>query len=313
MDEEKIAPNNGWLKSFLIFIFFVAAIGGTVWYVGSLQCSFPVKFAVGQIDQRFKLSESDIKLVGQDAASRWDQTLNKDVLEYDPNASLKINLVYDERQSKVDQLNSESAKIGQSAQSVESFRQKFKSLLSSYEKDLANYNAKVESWNNQGGAPHDVYSELQKESKDLEQRRVSLNNVASLLNTQIDQHNSNLGQFNQEVETQSNKLITQGLYYEDQNKIDIFTYYDKEELRLVLMHELGHAMGIDEHTTNEKSIMFAVLEKQNLKDPQPLEEDIAAISNKCNLSNNFSLNNLEIQFKAVIRNLSLRLKSNGVQ
>lgn len=265
-----------------VIVFLLIAGAGFYFYNLYLKnpCKVPVKYAIGDVDSRFKISSAEVKEISVDAVNRWNSETNDTLLVYDPTATLKINLVYDDRQAKVDRLNSEVAILDSSGNAIDTARSKLELMISTYEKDLSKYNAQVSYWNAQGGAPQDVYSQLQNDKINLESRRNQINSYSSLINSQIDEHNSNIGQVNGEIEADKNKIITQGLYYSGENKIDIFTFGNKEELRLVLVHELGHALSLG-HDEAETSIMYPMLGGQNLADPTLSTEDIQMFDSTC--------------------------------
>jgi hypothetical protein len=265
----------------IVFLIIVVGFGYFV-YSSYLKnpCQVPVKYAIGNVDPRFKVTSPEVLNIAEDAANRWDSETGERVLEYDPSATLKINLIYDDRQANVDRLNSEVANLDSSGNAIDTARAKLELMISSYENDLNDYNAEVSSWNTKGGAPADVYNQLQAEKNSLEQRRISINNYTSLVNTQINDHNSNLDQTNVEINASKNTIITSGLYYPAEPKIDIFTFGNKEELRLVLMHELGHALSL-EHDAINTSIMYPILGDQNLSNPTLSSEDLNMFNSTC--------------------------------
>jgi hypothetical protein len=271
-------------KSIWPLITFLIILVGFGYFIYSTYlknpCKVPVKYAIGNVDPRFKISSSDVLNIAEDAANRWDGEIGEQVLSYDPSASLKINLVYDDRQANVDKLNSEVASLDSSGNAIDSARAKLESMVTAYQNDLASYNSEVASWNAKGGAPTDVYNQLQTEKNSLEQRRISINNYTSVVNAQINEHNTNLDQTNNEINASKNKIITSGLYYTANPKIDIFTFGNNEELRLVLMHELGHALSL-EHDTINASIMYPILGDQNLSNPVLTSEDIQMFDTTC--------------------------------
>lgn len=266
----------------IIFVLLVLVGIGYFFYISFLQnpCGVPIHYAIGPVDSKFRISSADTLKVAEDAASRWNAESGENLLVYDPNATLKINLVYDERQAKVDQINSAVGSLNSSGNAIDSFRKKVEADVSRYQQDLANYNATVEYWNSHGGAPADIYAQLQATKKSLDQQRQTINASASLLNQQINEHNSNIGDLNTQLDADRNKLITEGLYYTAEKKIDIFTFGNSEELRLVLMHELGHALSLD-HDTQPTSIMYPVLGQQNLSNPTLSSEDISIFHQNC--------------------------------
>lgn len=282
--EENLKPRAACtLSVFIIFVLLVAVIYFFYSQYLANPCKVPVKYAIGDVDPRFKISSSEVKIITEDAVNRWNLESGENVLAYDPSADLKINLIYDERQAKVDKLNSEVATLDSSGNAIETARSKLQSMISSYENDLNDYNSTVAYWNARGGAPNDQYNQLQDEKNSLEIRRNQINDYSSLINSQINEHNSNLDQVNQEIDADKNTIITSGLYYPAIPKIDIFTFGNEEELRLVLMHELGHAISLD-HDVLNTSIMYPVLGEQNLSNPNLSQEDLILLNSTCKKS-----------------------------
>jgi len=270
--------------AFLPVIIILAIFGAGYYYIYNHYlanpCGTPVRYAIGDVDSRFRVSNSDVARIAKDAASHWNAESGEDLFEYDPSSTIKINLVYDERQANIDKINTEVGSLNTSGNAIDSFRTKLQNKISQYQKDLAIYNATVNSWNSKGGAPADVYAQLQNEKVDLDKRLASINSSAQLLNEQINSHNSNLNQLNSEINSNKNTIITEGLYYIAEKKIDIFTFGNEEELRLVLMHELGHALSLD-HDKKSTSIMYPILGEQNLSDPKPSVEDLNEYTATC--------------------------------
>lgn len=292
MDQEELLlkpkPRSKAIITILVVIFFVVLASVFSYYKYKSYCSSTVKFSLGEVDPKFNLTENEIVSIVNDAAARWDKTSGTDVFEYDPTASLKINLVYDERQANVDKLKATVSDLNQKNQSLDAWKDQLKVMISSYDADLAAYNAEVNSWNAKGGAPTDVFNQLESKRKALDARRVDINKTAELMNIQVGKYNLSVDQIKTEADKGKNQLITEGMYFSKENKIDIYTFSNTEELRLVLMHELGHARGA-EHATNDSSIMYAILGEQNLADPLPTEEDVSMINSSCKIRimNNF--------------------------
>lgn len=269
--------------AFLALIFLVSVGFAVAYFGGYIQrCTTPVKFAVGDVDSRFKVSKDQVIESAKDAASRWNQKSGQTWYEYDPDSSFKINLVYDDRQARLDQINAEVANYNANSDTVKKNSEVISQNVAKYQKDLADYNAAVAYWNSQGGAPTDVYNQLTAAQQELESRRIKINQDLQMYNIQVDANNANLSDLETKIDSQKNKIETQGEYKGD--KIDVYTFGDLDELRLVLMHELGHALTTN-HAEKSTSIMYYLLADQNEKDPHPTDEDIALIKNKCKIRN----------------------------
>jgi len=292
-----LKPKRPRLKVFFISLI-VITLGGLLYYgFFYLYCSLPVHYSVGDIDPRFNIKREEVITIAQEAEGRWNSAIGQEILKYDPEASLKITFVYDQRQADLDKLNTELQKIGASNSNLESSAEQIEKLNDQYEKDLEDYSArlkiyndKVTYYNNQGGAPADIYTKLQTESENfdqeksaLDQRRSELIRLSTLYDSQVGEYNNDLEKINNHIKEKQNQLVTQGLYYSAENKIDIFTFGNKEELRLLLMHELAHATGID-HSENDKAVMSPILNPDLEADPLPTADDLNLIKSRCQIN-----------------------------
>lgn len=269
------------LKFFVGFLALFLISGSIYWYLNYYDpCGTPIAYRIGNVDDRFGISSQELKSTLDDAANRWNQKFSKTVFEYRDDAELEINLVYDERQQKIDEMKKQIAEFDSATGSIDEFKTKLENMARDYEADLSDYNREVNYWNNLGGAPPAVYNDLNAEKEALDERRLTINRMATILNQQIKLYNDNIDDFNQQIATEKNKIITNGEYFSQDVMINIYTYGDQNELRLVLMHELGHALS-REHDNQETSIMYPILGSQNLSDPQLSEEDIEMINSTC--------------------------------
>jgi len=294
---ESQKPNRSKFGRLIIILIILFLIFSAIYYYFNAYCHFPVLYSVGEVDPRFNLDKEKVIEVAKEASDRWNQAVDKEIIKYDPGASLKINFIYDQRQADLDRLNDELEKIGNNDLSLENFLTKIEDLNDQYEADLKDYtsrlqayNKKVDYYNNSGGAPTAIYNQLQteaagfdREKVSLDQRREELIELSTLYDSQAGEFNNDLEKINQYLKENENKLVTQGLYYSGENKIDIFTFGDKEELRLLLMHELAHAIGI-EHSGNDQAVMSPILNSGMKADPKPTSDDLELIKNRCQLN-----------------------------
>lgn len=151
-----------------------------------------------------------------------------------------------------------------------------------YADRFRSYEEQVVAWNAEGGAPPDEFEELEdrreslkKESSALEKARGdlndekkslekmlralnvlagkvntiggSLNRLATTLNVTVDSYNRVYG---------VREEFTTGLYTEEHGeaRIEVFQFYDHDDLVLILAHEMGHALGV-EHASDPASLM----------------------------------------------------------
>lgn len=255
----------------------ILVIAGIVIFIYVAFANFPTQFRIGQVDSRFGISKNEVISMSKDAAKRWNQALDREALVYDNDASLTIDLVYDRRQAELDKLEAEVENITLARDQLSAREQELDNLVSEYEIELDEYERDVDFWNSSSRASEAQYQTLSQRQKDLEDENSRINSEIDQLNSSIDVHNSNIANLNNEIEEKSRQLEKVGAYKDSDNKIDIYVFTEKNLLRLTLMHELGHAIGGLEHTDNPSSIMYSLIDKQNLEDPRPQQEDIDAV------------------------------------
>ena len=57
-----------------------------------------MEYSLGNIDSRFNLKNEEILAVLKDSEKTWEEPLGYDILRYNPEATFKINFIFDERQ-----------------------------------------------------------------------------------------------------------------------------------------------------------------------------------------------------------------------
>ena len=261
-------------------------VGGYAFYnVVYSVCRTPVKYDIGDIDPRFKLSREEARAAVNDAESIWEDATGKNLFSYTEGSAFKINFIYDDRQETTnevhtvkDELDEKVAKSDSIREQYSSLRNQYDTLKTAYEKEVSEYetrlkthNDEVESWNKKGGAPEEIFERLNEEKNDLNDEHTALNKRADTLNSLTRQINalgekgsSLISDYNEEVQVFNTEYgngeeFTQGDYEGD--KINIYQYESGKELRLVLAHEFGHALSLG-HVEDPKSIMYHLMEGQ---------------------------------------------------
>lgn len=289
------------LSGFLVIA--VVLAGGYFYKTASAVCDAPIAYHIGALDPDFGLSEDEARSAISDAESLWEDTTGRNLFTYDEDADFTINFFYDDRQELTDVEHNLSTELEEKRDLSESVRTQYEELLEQYNTLLERYetetnayndrlqehNASVEEWNDKGGAPKDVYEELEDEQHQLEDDREELNGLADQLNDIAKQINT-LGErgnmlvraYNNVVSAYNNTFsgereFTQGDY--QGHAINIYEYESPEELRLVLAHELGHALSLD-HVDNTHSIMYYLMGGQSL-DSGLTKEDKTEFEHVC--------------------------------
>ncbi|MCA9308171.1 matrixin family metalloprotease [candidate division WWE3 bacterium] len=221
-------------------------------------CEKPLKYKVAQIDDNFEISKEDFKKEAQLAAEIWNKEYPTKLLEYDPNAELTINLVYDERQKLIGDIDSKKDDLEGSDKDIQGQILEYERKFSNVTKKVQELNNEINKWNTEGGAPPSVYEDLIDKQGNLNSEIATLNQEAVRINKLAEQYNIKVDEFNSTVQTFNKSLAgkpEQGLYIGPENKIEIYFYKDDAEFMHTLAHEFGHALGVREHIKNEVSIM----------------------------------------------------------
>ena len=277
---------------------------GIFYYQNTAVCRQPLTYDIGTFDTRFNISENKFLINIKEAEKIWETGLGQDLFDYEPGGKLKINLIFDERQQKTVEAVGSKQNIESNRKSYDALLREYKLTEASYKKELAsydsasaeletrldNYNSQVAEINKKGGATPQEYKELEQEKKYLEAKkteldswRLRLNDEALRLNSAGDQVNNLAKELNINVDIHNERFGTarefdQGDYIN--NTINIYEFESISDLRLVLAHELGHALDLG-HVENSKSIMYYLLGDQNINSPALSAEDIAAFRSRC--------------------------------
>lgn len=287
----------------ILLIVTVLFAGGYFYYIAQAVCPVPLSYRIGDLDERFNLSEEEARLAVATAEGVWEDATGRNLFTYDPDADFTINFVFDERQALSDaeqdfknQLDRTEGQNEQIAAEYEALVAEYNELKAAYtsaaavyERKLEDYNDTVSKYNAAGGAPKDAYEKLENTKDELDQERRALNKQTAQLNDLVAEINQVGDKGNQVIETYNEGVatynqtfgqpreFTQGDYQGDH--INIYTFSDRAELELVLTHELGHALHLG-HVEGSTSIMYYLIGDQS-RELTPTESDLAEFTHVC--------------------------------
>ncbi len=276
------------------------------------RCSKPIKYSLGTLDEEFNISKEDLLNALKEAEKVWEESAQKNLFDYDPEADFKINLIYDERQK----INQEKKALEEYTKEIESKLKKwdeeyrkmdreysdlFDYLISAGEKltnEMYDHNMEVIGYNY--GFEYDKKREkkLNKRGRELNARRDKLirqenylNSLAKKMNDLAEEqkklteeYNKKITEFNKKYDLENGREFDDGEYRREINKqeINIYAFWDQRDLVRVLSHELGHALGIIGHVGNSESIMYYMNEDQGQEESLKLtNEDKMALEGVC--------------------------------
>lgn len=261
------------ILNWLAFLIIAGGAGGGLYwqYQNTRPCTHPISYSIGAVDARFGITNPALIADAKTAAIIWNKAAGKEVLVYDPNASLKINLVYDEREA--------NAKLGSQIALKQAEEDSARATLDVSQVEFATaqvaYNQKVDAINARGGA-------TPSEAVALNAQRASLNTLADSINASVASYNASVKALNAKVaefNQTAGRTFEEGQYVRDSSgeRINIFEFVGTTQLERVLAHEFGHSIGLD-HNSDPKSIMFAKNESGNLV---PTATDLSALQAIC--------------------------------
>lgn len=274
-------------------------------YLVGTPCDFPVEYRLGQIDAGYRKTGEEVRQSTEQAATIWNSALGRDLIVYNPQAELAVNLIYTDRQSAFDRLENLEDNIESGQRSLEDRMADYESLVADFNRRLEKFNTEVAFWIERGGAPPAEYERLISEQAALESEGERLNRLAEELNLSVEQYNTRIGEFNEDVADYNEAVEREpeaGLYDGAVPKIDIYLTASDQELVHTLAHEFGHALGID-HLEDPAAIMYPFSSEDITLSP----EEVGLLSTRCAQSHwqlmlDRSTENLQFFWEAMVGN-----------
>ncbi|UYZ80217.1 matrixin family metalloprotease [Moraxella bovis] len=256
-----------------------------------------VRYRIGDVDERFGLSRDEVKRLAHQAVMIWHDGTGRQWFVYDDSAKVSINLIYDERQMET------------------TARQQIKQELDTLQQ---NHKRDSDNLARQRQALHDEFYHLQTEltawqeqynqiihlinhTRDPNERQRLLGIEKQLranqqaLNAKIDAYQLSQDAFNQAVDDinhkaghinhaidHANARLTPREFHKGQfdgHKIDIYEFENIDDLRLVLAHELGHALSIG-HNDDPTALMYPYANEQDLHNFELKQADIDLLNER---------------------------------
>ncbi len=260
----------------------------------------PLGYDIGSIDPRFGVSRERVLELADEARTVWETAAGRDLFRLTPGAALTVSLVFDWRQEKLLAAlaakgaldgNGQSFDRIQAAYNEESRRLQeskiaFEADVARLRERVADYSARVARWNEGTARIEGERRLLDADRKDLEagqaalvQKRTELNDWIARLAGLSDTLNGLIAAHNLEVENFNGTYVRtrdfeKGVF--DGTAIRIYEFEKDADLKLTIIHEFGHALGLP-HVEDPRAIMNRKLALQDLDNITLAPEDVRVL------------------------------------
>lgn len=279
--------------------------------IDSVPCTKPLVLRTGELDDRFQIDQATLENALREVAMLWSSAMGEPVVVYRDDAELLVHLVYAEEQQLTDserqfrdrlrsesltievmekRFNEQEAVYGREAREYEHDMEKLQLTINRLNQWVNNHNRngglneeELRQYEYQKASVEKATNALKRKEEELKKDAETLHRMLSDLNRQIGIKNDLVDEYNRRFTRE--RTFTQGAYEwnEAGKSIQVFQFSSLDELKLVLAHEVGHALGLA-HVDNPTSVMYYLMEDQRVHDLELSEEDIVALKALCSES-----------------------------
>jgi hypothetical protein len=263
----------------------------------------PVDYSLGAFDSRFGISQERFLQIADEASKVWEDAAARKLFQLSQDGPMKINLVFDWRQERLLEAKGAKAKIDENGKSfdqlqvvyderaryMDQLRLAYEGTAQAYKSHLSEYDSKVARWNEGGGEGSTEQRYLQNRKRELEDEQsaldkkvIELNSIGEELNKLGEKIKAFSQKLNLDVENFNGTYVRsrdfeKGVY--DGKAINIYEFEKEDDLKLTLVHEFGHALGLG-HLENPKAIMNRKLAVQDVTNIRLTSDDLNLLKAK---------------------------------
>jgi len=283
------------MKKLIALLLFVLCIGIGLQFMESDfsvpdpfsgPCHSPITYNVGSIDASYDMSTEKLKKILKKAGTEWTSAIDQKLFLYRPDGDITVNLMYGKQQRMSKNEQTASSRIELKKEVYQQKKEQLQSLNRTYDSRDTEYQALLYKYEKMDR--EQAFSPAGKEKRaSINQKQRQLNKLADRINRRVSVINKLAAEVEASVEAynrefRSRSEFTQGNYSRKgaRETINIYSFKNPDELKLLLAHEMGHALGL-KHVENPNSIMYYLMEEQPSEQLKLSSEDIAALNKRC--------------------------------
>lgn len=231
----------------------------------ALPCQLPLVWRLARLDAEFGIDTALATAALREAAEIWEAAVGRSLFLHDPRSGFPVRFVYDERQVGTQEKDRLQPDFEETRRALDETRRSLEAL-----------DAEGRVTERSVGERDEARRLLLNEEDRLRLRVQELEERADSLSRRFPVEAREAALYREAVR------VGNGRVADVSREIRIFRFADLDDLRLVVAHELGHALGLG-HVTDAASFMWEgpSAGQPDVRSPTVQEEDVARLRSLC--------------------------------